>query len=106
MNDIAERVAKGAALLDERQPGWPRWVNVATLDVDDCWRCPLGQVFGGYGSGVVALNLSDHETIVHGFAGTHDEAGDDLPVSDEELAALTAEWARVIAGRQAGGAPA
>jgi hypothetical protein len=102
MSTIAERVAKGAALLDERRPGWPERVNVATLNVDDCWRCPLGQVFGGYASGVFALNLGDHDTIAHGFAGTHDEAGDDLPVSDEELAALTAEWARVITERQAG----
>jgi len=44
---IAERVAAGAAWLDERKPGWERKIDLAALQIKLPCRCVLGQVFAG-----------------------------------------------------------
>ena len=46
MSTIAERVASGAALLDERMPGWHQRIDLDTLDIDSCKNCVLGQIYG------------------------------------------------------------
>jgi hypothetical protein len=52
MSDLAERVERGAARLDERRPGWWGEVNVEDLDLwDDC-QCVIGQLWGEYAAGV------------------------------------------------------
>lgn len=59
------RVERGAALLDERYPGWEHSVDLAKLDLSDSCRCILGQLFdkdgyyidGGYTLGVKQLDL-------------------------------------------------
>lgn len=43
----AERIAKGAVFLDERQPGWRRRVDLDKLDLFSLDDCVLGQVYGG-----------------------------------------------------------
>ena len=43
MSAIAERVAAGAAFLDEYDPDWWRAVNLITLDLNDGGLCILGQ---------------------------------------------------------------
>lgn len=40
-----ERVARGAALLDERVPGWRERLDVGALDVSSIRNCPVGQAF-------------------------------------------------------------
>jgi hypothetical protein len=44
----AENVARGAALLDQKIPGWEHQINVASLDIGSCNDCIIGQLFGGY----------------------------------------------------------
>lgn len=59
----------GAPLLDAREPGWHRRIDVSTLDLGDFARCVLGQLFplppgavpspsdNGYVRGCLALGL-------------------------------------------------
>lgn len=51
MDEIRERVERGAALLDERVPGWVDRINVDRLNVSSLFDCPLGQVFDGFWAG-------------------------------------------------------
>jgi hypothetical protein len=44
MATIAERVARGAALLDEREPGWWQRIDLGALDMDEPCECVLGQL--------------------------------------------------------------
>lgn len=52
---LAERVAAGAALLDAHIPGWAGLVNLATLRLESCHDCVMGQLYGYYGKGVDRL---------------------------------------------------
>jgi len=62
-----EKAAKGAALLDERLPGWRSMVAPESLQLRWCSTCVLGQLFGDYKRGIDALGLSDREAREHGF---------------------------------------
>ena len=44
---IAERVARGAAYLDEREPGWWQRIDLDALDLAVPCKCVLGQLDGG-----------------------------------------------------------
>lgn len=85
-----ERVQRGIALLDERGPkDWRRRVDVATLDVCNPWRCVIGQVYGGYASGLAVLELVEPGED-YGFDCRRDEAAE-----------LNAAWrAALAAGRR------
>jgi hypothetical protein len=54
-DSIESRVALGAALLDERRPGWFREVDRDSLEMGSCRRCVLGQLYGLYSAGRDAL---------------------------------------------------
>jgi hypothetical protein len=102
MSAVAERVARGAALLDEKMPGWIERVNVEWLDIASCYFCVLGQVLDDgtrastddldspYSAGIKALDIDReyHGTVWHGFDGIH-------------IDALNAAWRRLVADRQA-----
>lgn len=107
---IAERVARGAALLDEKLPGWDKDINLDRLDLSSSCRCVVGQLFVSnrlarvarllgetltpYAGGLITLGLGlDGEDYDYGFDKA-DEAG------NYEL--LTAEWERLILARRAG----
>lgn len=42
---VQERVARGAAWLDEQKPGWEDLIDFDTLDLSSCSLCVVGQVF-------------------------------------------------------------
>jgi hypothetical protein len=106
---IAERVAKGAALLDEKRPGWDAAIDLAVLDLESCRLCVIGQLFGAayemawagrwpdggwlgpfsYGVDALGLGPSLRAEFAHGFDGRSGEYAD-----------LTAEWRRLIAARR------
>ena len=46
---MVERVNRGAALLDERKPGWNFKVVPENLDMTDNSLCIVGQSYGSYG---------------------------------------------------------
>lgn len=95
---IQERVAKGAAWLDEVRPGWRDAINLDALDIGSSCDCVCGHVFAAdtdcdSGFGFALDNL--------GIAGIDRDLGfiwsPAVPEErDAEVAALTAEWRRVI----------
>ena len=101
MSTVAERVQRGAELLDEKRPGWWREIDLERLDVSSTCNCIGGQVAGvpyGFTVAMEALGLDGEEAFVaHGFES-------DINLSDRlfraEYAALTAAWRDLIAGRR------
>lgn len=109
MATITERVARGAALLDEKLPGWVERIDLDKLNLFDDERCVIGQLFTydptseseAFEVGAFDLfgldysfNANAPALIEHGFSDR----------SDVELAIfaeLTAEWKRVILARRA-----
>lgn len=80
MDEITEtpeqRVARGAALLDERVPGWRANINTDRINMTDGSRCVLGQLapmitrdaWAGYHDAALFLGLADlDEEESHGF---------------------------------------
>jgi hypothetical protein len=94
---IADRVARGVALLDTHLPDWHQQISVEFLDLASCSECVLGQLFGAFEAGVAALGISVDFTLQeearHGFDIRCHEGRD---VYDE----LRAEWLRVITERR------
>lgn len=90
------RVARGAALLDEKRPGWASRINIATLDIADECACVLGQLEGNFWRAAHALfhELADSgmpQAAAHGcFNERGDDAGND---------ALIAAWVDAITER-------
>jgi len=56
MGTIATRVARGAALLDERRPGWAGEIG-RRIDLWDCDECVLGQLYEDFATGVATLDI-------------------------------------------------
>ena len=90
-----ERVAAGAAWLDEHRPGWVDRVDPVTLDLGDECHCVLGQEYGN------AFRAPGE--AVYGPVSPAFFADDELEmVSDEvQFEALTEEWRRLILERRA-----
>ena len=49
---VQERVQRGAAYLDDVDPGWHRRVNANTLELEDGRHCVLGQLHGEFRLGL------------------------------------------------------
>jgi len=92
-----ERIAKGAALLDEKAPGWRSRVDADTLEMSSCARCVLGQLDG----------RGDHDwlNITERFSVDAWDGGDillgfNLSSSDEQVGGgwtqLAEEWKQYI----------
>jgi hypothetical protein len=71
---IAERVARGAALLDEKRPEWAAKVVPGRLRMGSFCDCVLGQVYGDYVDGIRQImndefssDESRERRISHGF---------------------------------------
>jgi hypothetical protein len=120
VSTVAERVAAGAAWLDEREPGWEGRIDLDALSLGDSCKCVLGQLhvadttwwdsiceaFGVLPYAQVPANADS----ALGFNATPAEIRDEM--SEAEYAALeaeaaaqwaelTAEWRRVITERRA-----
>jgi hypothetical protein len=105
--DVAERVAAGAAFLDQRHPGWWQHIDVGQLNLGSCVRCVLGQLFpnaddpqNSYEDACMALDIGDRDMDADlGF----DRYGFPLAefAPDDSYGALTTEWCRVITERRA-----
>ncbi|OEJ24268.1 hypothetical protein AS594_06995 [Streptomyces agglomeratus] len=78
--DYAARVAKGAALLDEKKPGWERLLDLSILDIESGTCCVTAQLSGAddwrTGMNQVGLSLSTYTD--HGFRAD-DDYQDDYP---------------------------
>ncbi len=96
MSTIAERVARGAAWLDENQPEWLGLIDLGQLRLSSPCRCMLGQLYEDYFFATFDLPGSAQE---FGFNAHVDNAYS--AKQEAEYAALEAEWRRVIAERRA-----
>jgi hypothetical protein len=81
MTTIAERVAKGAALLDREEPGWEQRIDLETLALDDPCKCILGQLFsqtddekGAYFVGLDTFGITGNGDYL-GFGATSRQRG-------------------------------
>jgi hypothetical protein len=90
----AERIQRGAALLDEKAPGWRQRVDLDRLEMSECTTCVLGQL-DGRGERPwwpiverFGLDFWVEEDVKHGFAIDADTVDD--------YSALTAEWRQYI----------
>jgi len=95
---IEERVALGVSRLDEDYPGWALLdrVDPDTLDLANDAACTLGQVYGSFSEGIIGLDLEEG-----GWEYGFDLWEYSRPAVLREVAALTAEWQRVIRERRA-----
>lgn len=97
--EVAERVERGAALLDEKQPGWAARIDLSTLDIGAQYQCVLGQIYDDFAIGADEV-LACASAAAHGFMWEDgDEDGE-----PSEIAALNDEWRRVVAERLGGAA--
>jgi hypothetical protein len=108
MVTVAQRVAAGAAWLDEHEPGWDQHIDLDRLDLSYGCNCILGQLESpnlllahqteAYWVGRSRRGLSRERAAELGFA-----TGDYDRLDVGAYAALTAEWRRVLTARRAGG---
>jgi hypothetical protein len=89
-DELAERVERGAALLDERRPGWWDEIDLETFEMANVCRCSLGQLWGSYAKGKEALGID----LIPGCAlGFISHIADGYPV-------LTVLWRAAIERRR------
>ena len=67
---IRNTVHTAAKELDELHPGWAYKVRLHDLDVNDPWRCILGQLYGSYDQGVDALDVDHTSNLYDATEGT------------------------------------
>jgi hypothetical protein len=100
-DDITGRVERGAALLDEKRPGWDGLIDLGRLDIQSSCNCVAGQLAGGswaFSLTMESLELEDEEEFAdHGFEAD----GNDHPTIEADYAALTVAWRDLITGRRA-----
>lgn len=95
MTDYRARVHRGAALLDEKEPGW--WERVTeTLITEDCTACVLGQVYGSYGDALIALGVG----VDDAWLGFEARPNRDAHVVQDAYATLDTLWLEAIAQRR------
>lgn len=93
--------ATGAALLDEKSPGWAMEINAATLRMETFTHCILGQLYGHYTKGINELfewdsSGYDDQATEHGFfLRTRQD-----PNRMEKWLALDAAWREEVAKRR------
>lgn len=130
MSTITERVAAGAAFLDERDPEWWREIDLDALELDDPSACVLGQrcpaerrdryLLARWGQRADEVWDADNFkfwALAYQYSGVPDDAEGDregevaawfnamgfnsAEGDADEYATLTAEWTRVITERRA-----
>jgi hypothetical protein len=87
-----ERVARGAALLDEQESGWAEQIDLSRLDMGDGCRCVLGQLWGGEpdAAGWEPYNVAVDELKIDGW-----RLGFSVLTVDQPPALITAEFAEL-----------
>lgn len=93
---IEQRVANGAAFLNENVPNWFQEISTETLDVNDFEKCVLGQIFGHYDTAKDTMrNAFIHSSFTRAEMG-FDLIGDDGDKMRIDGEKLTAEWKKIV----------
>jgi hypothetical protein len=92
--DIAEeRVSRGVELLNAKVANWRQRINVHNLEMEDCMRCVLGQVFrkeyhdGGFIFGLEMLGIPLGDDWRYGFDTSPQRYQDEEPEYNDLLLA-------------------
>lgn len=109
--DYAARVAKGAALLDEKRPGWEHEIDLDILNISSGYTCVTAQLSGvqSYHVGREQLDLTpgdDGTYVAHGFnaESCDDDCGGEGGCGGTQAkayATLNALWKSLITTRLA-----
>lgn len=115
---IEDRVAAGAAWLDERIPEWVEQIDLFALRLSDGCRCILGQTFGDYTRAPISGGRQHDEDWDWDWPPEYDRAAAALGfqasevadsrgrraivelVRDREYDALQEAWTRLVLGRR------
>ncbi len=103
-----QRAARGAALLDDRDPGWADRIDERSLALADGGACVLGQLWGEYRRGLGRARVLDLSSAPTRFVSPVDlgfQAVSDLGGAAEDLdyTLLTRAWRDEVRDRQSGG---
>lgn len=98
------RVEKGAALLDEKNPGWAEKIDVDTLEIGDYCGCVIGQAYGigdvidRYFVALEGLGVVDPGAWYGDPKGEEAAHGFFVPIHEEER--ITQDWRLAILARR------
>lgn len=103
---IKRRATKGAAFLDEKNPGWCKKIKLEELELANGDHCVLGQLYGTYVKGGELLfstsledegfgKLNHHGSRYGFFTSTHSSLDDNHQVYD----ILQEQWIKEIQKR-------
>lgn len=92
---LKRRVARGAMLLDAKQPGWAPRIDRERLAIKSGFYCVLGQVYGGYWDGIDAMSITGWR---YGFVS----AATKQQEADEQFQSLDTLWREAIEARCGG----
>jgi hypothetical protein len=114
---VTARVERGAALLDEKRPGWWREIDLEALSIESRCGCVLGQIGHAvynvnpksafnYADGLHVVGIEAHAACGYGFdQETDPEESTSFAEGEqavrEEFEALTAAWRDLITARRA-----
>lgn len=116
VDSVKERVARGAAELDIRRPGWAEEIDPWMLRMESCTHCIMGQLVGAVGRYLSIFPdwpdarrdyyltytslyvTTDHPLVTHGLWGALRDVPDDL--MDLEYNELTQAWILEIERRR------
>ncbi len=99
------RVRRGAAYLDDVQPGWHRQVDAGTLELASGGRCVLGQLHGDFRIGLMRAHLlnlgsAPRASLSPTAFGFRCVTGVSEAAQDRDYRHLNRAWQRVIRRRQ------
>lgn len=97
-SDLAERVARGAALLDEKRPGWAAEIAIDRLAMQECDSCILGQTYGHYLDALEVLGFDRPPTLGASHFGFNILTSD---IHHPDWGRLADLWRAAIAERMA-----
>ena len=110
MTAVAERVARGTALLDERMPGWDKRIDLAALNISSACGCILGQLAedkaGGYWPDIasqfgVTPWGSDADYGFNAAKADEEDSEDEADAFEsDDYAGLESEWRALITERR------
>jgi hypothetical protein len=82
-------------------------IDLNTLNLNDCYKCVLGQFFGEYWSALGVLNMTYGESQGLGFSTNYDDFYGEYDEEEAEraekeaFAELTEQWKTAISARRA-----